>query len=89
MDKNKHVFGIVLEVMQWLLIAAVLTLYFLVCSRVTEHLKSEQDMMLYQQIDNSRRIENLNEEKMLLADSISNIKKDTIYITRWSTPPCE
>ena len=89
MDKKRRVFVIVLEVMQWLLIATVMVLCFLICSRVGKHMKSEQDIMLYHQIDNTRRIETLNEEKMILIDSLTNKNSDTVYITRWIASPCE
>lgn len=86
MKLNKaNITKIVLEVLQWLLIASVFAMYLIAYSRVTEHLHMEKDAILYEHIDNSKRIERLNSEKMTLIDSISNISKDTVYIIRYKT----
>lgn len=83
MNNKANIVKIVLEVLQWLLIASVFVMYLIVYSRVTEHLHNEKDAILYEQIDNSKRIERLNGEKMALIDSISNMSKDTVYIIRY------
>ncbi len=85
MKTKANIVKIVLEALQWLLIASVFAMYLIVYSRVTEHLHMEKDAILYEQIDNSKRIERLNSEKMALIDSISNMSKDTVYIIRYKT----
>lgn len=85
MKNNGNIVKIVLEVLQWLLIASVFAMYLIVYSRVTEHLHMEKDAILYEQIDNSKQIERLNGEKMALIDSISSMSKDTVYIIRYKT----
>lgn len=85
MKNNGNIVKIVLEILQWLLISSVFAMYLIVYSRVTEHLHMEKDAILYEQIDNSKRIERLNGEKMALIDSISSISKDTVYIIRYKT----
>ena len=83
MKTKANIVKIVLEVLQWLLIGSVFAMYLIVYSRVTEHLHMEKDAILYEQIDNSKRIERLNGEKMALIDSISSMSKDTVYIIRY------
>jgi hypothetical protein len=83
MNNKANIVKIVLEVLQWLLIASVFVMYLIVYSRVTEHLHNEKDAILYEHIDNSKRIERLNGEKMALIDSISSMSKDTVYIIRY------
>lgn len=85
MNNKANIVKIVLEVLQWLLIGSVFVMYLIVYSRVTEHLHMEKDAILYEQIDNSKRIERLNGEKMALIDSISSMSKDTVYIIRYKT----
>lgn len=84
MEKMKKI-KTVMEVLQWVLLAAIFAVLLFIYPNIKNNIKDERKHQLYQQIDKDLRIDKLTRENQVLYDSIANTKKDTVKLIEFKT----